>query len=83
MRRSRRNLLSENSPEYKALMDRSRDEIDVLAIAPMMSTPPPMTWAAYCEIFVSAIEIKEMYYPNMYARYKALVKAFNERKITI
>ena len=74
--------MSESSAEYRALMDRSQDEIDILTITPMLNTPPPMSWATYCEIFVSAIESNTVYYPNMYKRYKDLVRAHEEKKIT-
>ena len=63
-------------------MNRDRDEIDVLAITPMLNDPPPMSWATYCDIFVNAIEGDEMYYPNMYKRYKDLTRAYEERLIS-
>ena len=81
-RQPRQNLLPFRSQEYKALMDRRRDEIDVLAITPMLQINPPMTLAAYCEIFCSALSRKDVHYPHMSARYKALVKAFDDRRIT-
>ena len=81
-RRPQRRYLSQSSAEYRELMDRSQDEIDILTITPMLNTPPPMSWATYCEIFVSAIESNTVYYPNMYKRYKDLVRAHEEKKIT-
>ena len=63
-------------------MDRSQDEIDILTITPMLNTPPPMSWATYCEIFVSAIESNTLYYPNMYKRYKDLTRTYEERLIS-
>ena len=77
VRRPQRRYLSVDSEEYK-----QRDEIDVLAITPMLNDPPPMSWATYCDIFVSAIDGNEVFYPNMYKRYKDLTRACEERLIT-
>ena len=72
-----------DSEEYKQLMDRSNDEVDVLAVPPMLSEPSPMTWTTCCDVFVSAIEsTNEVFYPNMYKRYRELTKAYEEKLIT-
>ena len=63
-----------DSEEYKQLMNRDHDEIDVLAITPMLNDPPPMSWATYSDVFVSAIESNEVAYPNMYKRYPGPVR---------
>ena len=81
-RRPQGRYLSVDSAEYKQLMNRENDEIDVFAVEPMLKDPPPMTWATYCDIFVSAIEGNEVFYPNMYRRYKDLTRACEERLIT-
>ena len=82
-RGSRERFLAVDSEEYKQLMDRSNDEVDVLAIRPMLSEPSPMTWTTYCDVFVSAIEsTNEVFYPNMYKRYRELTKAYEEKLIT-
>ena len=65
-RQPQERYLSEDSEEYKQLMNRDNDEIDVLAITPMLSDPSPMSWATYCDVFVGAIESSdEVFYPNM------------------
>ena len=65
-RRPQARCLSVDSEEYQQLMNRDHDEIDVFAVEPMLNDPPPMTWTTYCDIFVSAIEGNEVFYPNMY-----------------
>ncbi len=76
-------LLHPESAEYQRLMDRSNDEVDVLAIPGMLSVPAPMSWAAYCGQFVDALESPQKeFYPNMYRRYRELTKAYEEKLIT-
>ena len=55
-RGSQERFHSEDSEEYKKLMDNSNDEVDVLKVPTMLSDPSPMTWATYCDVFVSAVE---------------------------
>ena len=64
-------------------MHPSSDEVDVLAVPQMLSVPSPMSWATYCELFVSALEsVDKEFYPNMYRRYRELTRAYEEKLIT-
>ena len=74
-------LLHPESEEYKRLMDRSHDEVDVLAIPGMLNVPAPMSWADYCRAFIDAVE-GDQFYPNLHQRYRELTKAFAEKQIT-
>ena len=64
-------------------MDRSSDEVDVLAVPGMLSVPAPMSWATSCELFIDSLESPQKeFYPNMYRRYRELTKAYEEKLIT-
>ena len=76
-------LLHVESTEYRQLMDRSSDEVDVLAVPQMLSVPAPKSWATYSELFVGALESPQKeFYPNMYRRYRELTRAYEEKLIT-